>query len=82
MIKEDTMPTIIDAAIPVSEVFFQKSKNRIAGRLAEAAMANAQPTRKETLTPLNAIPNIIAKIPTANAAIFPALTLLLSFRFF
>src|SRR5690606_23982715 len=80
--NEDTMPTTTEEAIPIAEVFFQNRRNRIAGRLAEAAIAKAHPTRKETFIPLNAIPRAMANTPTAKAESFPALTFALSVRFF
>ena len=69
-----TIPTIIDHAIPLAVVFFQNSKNKIAGRFADAATANASPTRNDTFIPLNKIPKIIATTPTQIADILPALT--------
>ena len=75
---EDTIPTKIDQAMPFAVVFFQNSKNRMAGRLAEAATAKARPTRNETFIPLNNIPKRMAKNPTPIAANLPALTLPLS----
>src|SRR5690606_5212494 len=79
---EDTMPTMIEAEIPRSEVLSQNNKNKIAGKLAEAAIANAQPTKKDTLIPLKAMPSNMANIPTAKAEIFPALTFAPSLKFF
>ena len=82
-VTEETIPVIIDHAIPFAVVFSQKSRKRIAGRLAEAATAKARPTRNETFIPLNKMPRIIAKMPTPKAASFPAFTFLRSsiFRF-
>ena len=75
---EDTIPTIIDQAIPFAVVFFQNRRNSMAGKFADAATANARPTRNETFIPLNKIPRIIAKTPTQIAEILPALTFALS----
>lgn len=75
------IPTTIDHAIPFAVVFFQNKSMRIAGKFADAATANAHPTRNDTFTPLNEIPKIIANIPTTNAAHLPALTFPLSLRF-
>ena len=69
-------PTKIEDAIPLAVVFFQKSNISIAGRFAEAAIANAHPTRNDTFIPLNIIPKIIARIPIPTAAIFPIQTFL------
>ena len=46
----------------------------MAGRLADAATANAQPTRNETFIPLKMIPRTMAISPTLKAAILPART--------
>src|SRR5690606_27239179 len=80
--NDETIPTIIDVAIPFEDVLSQKSKNKIAGKLAEAAIAKAHPTKKETFIPLKAIPKPIAKTPTPKAASLPALTFFSSLRFF
>ena len=80
--KDVMMPTTMEDAIPVADVFFQNKRNKIAGRFADAAMANAHPTKKETFIPLKAIPNPMAITPTAKAAIFPAFTFFSSLRFF
>src|SRR5690606_27426399 len=80
--RDDTMPITIDHEIPLAVVFFQKSKNRIAGKLADAAIAKAHPTRNETFIPLNAIPSAIANTPTARADILPAFTFFSSLKFF
>ena len=56
---EETIPTIIDQEMPFAVVFFQNKRNNIAGRLADAATANASPTRNDTFMPLNNIPKII-----------------------
>jgi hypothetical protein len=75
---DETIPTIIDHAMPLAVVFFQNKRNNIAGRFAEAATANASPTRNETFMPLKRIPRRIAKRPTPIAAILPAFTFPLS----
>jgi hypothetical protein len=51
MVKEDMIPTSMDAAIPIAVVFFQNRSIRIAGKFADAATAKAQPLRKETFIP-------------------------------
>ena len=45
IVRAEIIPTTIEAAMPLEVVFFQKSSIKIAGRLAEAATAKAQPTR-------------------------------------
>src|SRR5690606_9551532 len=80
--SEETIPIIIDQEIPFAVVFFQKRRKSIAGKLADAAIANAQPTKNETFIPLNDMPNAIAKTPTNKAEILPALTFCLSVKFF
>jgi hypothetical protein len=46
--NEDIIPTPIAQEIPFAVVFFQKSSINIAGKFADAAIANASPTRKLT----------------------------------
>ena len=59
--------------MPLAVVFFQNSSMMMAGRLAEAATANAKPTRKVTFTPWKRMPSTMASPPMTNAEIFPAL---------
>jgi hypothetical protein len=54
--------------------FLQNSEYTIVGRLAEAAMLNAHPTRKLTFIRENAMPSPMATTPTKSAAIFAART--------
>ena len=75
---DEPMPTTIDAAMPLAVVRFQNSSMTMAGRLAEAATAKAQPTRKDTFMPLNRMPSTMAIAPTTKAAILPASTFCLS----
>ncbi len=79
--RADINPTDMEAITPLAVVFFQKSIIRIAGRFAEAAMANAQPTKNDTFMFLNKTPRIIARTPTPTAAILPAATFFLSVIF-
>jgi len=74
----DTIPISIEATIPFAVVFFQNKTIIMAGKLALAAIAKAQPTKNETFMPLKIIPRIMAMIPTLKAAIFPARTFCLS----
>ena len=53
---EETSPVTIEAMTPLAVVFFQKMIPKMAGKLADAAMANAQPTRKETFMALKKDP--------------------------
>jgi len=73
-VRELTMPTVMEAAIPLEVVRFQKRSITMAGRLALAATAKARPTRKLTFCPLKRMPRMMAMIPTAKAAMRPALT--------
>ena len=68
------MPTVTAAMIPCFVVRGQNSSITRAGRLALAAILNAQPTRKLTLKFLNRIPRAIAITPRATAAILPQRT--------
>ena len=68
------MPTKIAAVMPCFVVPRQNSSMTRAGRLAEAAMLNAQPTRKLTLSLWNRMPSTIAIRPTTTAVILPART--------
>ena len=66
---ETTIPTMMEATMPEEVVRFQNSIMMMQGRLAEAATAKARPTRKETLTPWNAMPRRMAMAPTTKAEI-------------
>src|SRR5690606_32194779 len=79
--SEEKIPIMIDQEIPFAVVFFQNRINKIADRLADAAIAKAQPTKKDTFIPLKAIPSTIAKIPTPNAASLPTNTFFSSLSF-
>jgi len=72
--NELTIPTTIEAAIPLAVVRFQKRSMIIAGRFADAATAKANPTRNETFIPLKSIPSRMAIPPMTNAEILPART--------
>ena len=61
------MPTRIAAVMPCLVVRFQKSSMTSAGRLAEAAMLNAQPTRKVTFICSKSTPSTMAMAPTTTA---------------
>ena len=74
----ETIPTMIDAIIPLDVVRFQNSIMMMQGRFAEAATAKARPTRKDTLMPWNANPSRMAMAPTTKAAILPAWTFMRS----
>ena len=69
------MPTKMEATMPLAVVFFQNSSMTMAGKLAEAATAKAQPTRNDTFIPLKMIPRIMAITPTTTAVALPAKTL-------
>ena len=62
--REEVRPIKIDAATPWAVAFFQNRIIRIAGRLAEAATAKAQPTRKEAFIPSKIMPMMMAMMPT------------------
>src|SRR6478672_11945727 len=57
---------------------FQNSENRITGRLADAAMANAIATRKATFNDCAGMANAIDTAPMQTAEIRPTLTSCLS----
>jgi hypothetical protein len=79
MISRDVnVPTTIAQETPLDVVFFQNSSIRMAGKLAEAAIAKAKPKRKLTFWFLNRMPKTIAIMPTKTAAILAALTFLCS----
>ena len=59
IVSEDIIPTTMEIAIPFAVVFFQNRSMRIAGRLAEAATAKAQPTRNDTFMPRNRMPRMM-----------------------
>jgi len=69
--SEAAMPTVTAAMIPCLVVRGQKSSITSAGRLALAAMLNAQPTRKLTLKLRNRMPSAIATTPSPTAASLP-----------
>ena len=69
------MPTMIAAMMPCFVVPFQNSSITSDGRFAEAAMLNAQPTRKLTFMLSNRMPSTIAIDADARpAAILPTRT--------
>ena len=72
--SDEAMPKTIAVVIPCRVVPFQNSSITRAGRFAEAAMLNAQPTRNVTLKFLNRMPSTIASTPTTTAAILPQRT--------
>ena len=69
--SDESIPTVTAAMIPCFVVRGQNSSMTSAGRLALAAMLNAQPTRKLTLKLRNNTPSTIAMIPRPTAAILP-----------
>ena len=66
-----SIPTVTAATTPCHVVRGQKSTITRAGRFALAAMLKAQPTRKLTLKLRKRMPNAIATMPRATAAILP-----------
>jgi hypothetical protein len=69
--SDASIPTVTAAMMPCFVVRGQNSSITSAGRLALAAMLNAQPTKKLTLKLRNTMPSAIATMPRPTAASLP-----------